>query len=71
MTTVTPSTWTDLRDEIQRRRTATYDVACDLADEGKDGAERAYGRVDVYDEMLRLMAHLAGEPVPEPSGASR
>lgn len=37
--------WTGLRDEIRHLRTACYDHACDLSDEGKD-AERAFGRVD-------------------------
>ena len=54
-----PSTrWDNLRDEIQRLRTAADDHAADLMDEGKD-AERAYGRVEAYDRILDLMNHLA------------
>ena len=49
--------WTDLREEIQHLRTAAYEVATDLSDEGKD-AERAFGRVEAFDQVLALMAHL-------------
>lgn len=56
------TTWTDLLDEIQHLRTSAYDVACDLTEEGKDDrAERAFGRVDAYDEVLRRMAATGGE----------
>ena len=45
----------ELRAEIAARREAVYEHACDLADEGKDGAERAFGRVEAYDEVLEHM----------------
>lgn len=64
MTTDEPATpWTDLRGEIQHLRTAAYDVACDLSDEGADvyGTGRAFGRVDAYDEVLRRMAAIGEE----------
>jgi hypothetical protein len=48
---------TGLRAEIRRLRTSADDHANDLADEGKD-AERAFGRVEAYDAVLKLMAHL-------------
>jgi hypothetical protein len=43
--------------EIERRRTASYEVATDLTGEGKP-SERAFGKVDGYDEVLRLLSHL-------------
>src|SRR5260370_28425175 len=61
--TTTTGPLDDLRDEIQHLRTAAYDLATDLSDEGKD-AERAFGRVDAYDDVLRRMASL-GAPFPE------
>ena len=47
--------WTDLREEIQHLRTAAYEVATDLSDEGQYGTERAFGRVDAYDDVLLRM----------------
>ena len=57
--------WADFLAEIERRRTSSYEVATDLTDEGKD-AERAFGRVDGYDEVLRLV-HSSARSSPEPS----
>ena len=57
--------WAEFLSEIERRRCASYEVATDLSDEGKD-AERAFGKVDGYDEVLRLISSLGavfpGEP---------
>ena len=55
--------WAEFLAEIERRRTASYEVAVDLTDEGKD-AERAFGKVDAYDEVLRLISYL-GAVIPE------
>jgi hypothetical protein len=46
---------TELRAEIQRQRDLHYEHACDLSDEGREGSERAYGRVDAYDDILELL----------------
>lgn len=48
---MTPKPWTDLRAELAERRKN----ACDLADEGKDGNERAFGRIEAYDEIMQWM----------------
>ena len=54
--------WTDLREEIQHLRTAAYDVATDLCDEGRTiSAERAFGKTDALDQVLALMAHTSDE----------
>jgi hypothetical protein len=45
----------ELRAEVQRLRDAHYEVACDLESEGKPGSERAFGRVDAFDTVLRLI----------------
>lgn len=55
------TSWTDLRDEIQDLRTAAYDVATALSDEGKD-AERVFGRVDGYNDVLLRMDRIGDEP---------
>lgn len=47
--------WNRLREEIQHLRTAAYEVATDLSDEGQYGTERAFGRVDAYDDVLLRM----------------
>ena len=55
--------WAELRAAVKRDRDTYYDLATDLADEGKD-AGRTFGRVGTLDEVLALMARLAPEPVP-------
>ncbi len=58
--------WAEFLSEIERRRTASYEVATGLTDEGKD-AERAFGKVDAYDEVLRLISSL-GAVFPDVGG---
>ena len=62
--------WTAFLAEIQHRRAASYDVATDLTGEGQD-AERAFGKVDAYDEVLRLITHLGASFPSEPAKPSR
>jgi hypothetical protein len=52
--------WAELRTELTGRRAATYDVAVDLSDEGRDSAERTFGRVDELDAVMAVMDELAG-----------
>jgi hypothetical protein len=52
--------WTDLRVELARRRASSYTVACDLDDEGKDGAQKMFGHVDGLDEALAVIDHMTG-----------
>ena len=52
--------WADFLAEIERRRAASYDHATDLTGEGKD-AERAFGKVDAYDEVLRLIGAITDQ----------
>ena len=52
------SRWDRLREEIAELRAVHYERACDLADEGKDGDERAFGRVEAYDELLATMERM-------------
>jgi hypothetical protein len=49
-----------LREEVQRLRAAADDHAADLMDEGKD-AERAYGRVEAYDQILSRLSRMEAE----------
>ena len=49
--------WDELRAEIARRREEDHQYACELGDEGKPGEERAFGRVEAYDELMRYMDH--------------
>jgi hypothetical protein len=49
-----------LRDEIRRLRAAADDYAADLMDEGKD-AERAYGRVEAYDQVLARLSRMEAD----------
>jgi hypothetical protein len=51
---------TGLREEVQRLRTAADDHAADLMDEGKD-AERAYGRVEAYDQILARLSRMEAD----------
>jgi hypothetical protein len=53
----TTDSLTGLREEVQHLRTAADECANDFADAGLD-AERAFGRVEAYDAVLKLMAHL-------------
>ena len=53
-------TLAELRAEIQRLRDDCYAIASALEDEGKPGSERAFGRVDALDTVLRLIDHEAG-----------
>ena len=45
----------ELRAEVQRLRDTHYERASALEDEGKPGSERAFGRVDAFDAVLRLI----------------
>jgi len=53
--------WTALREEIQHYRDAHYDRACDLAEEGKDGAEVAFAVAGELGKVLALMDRMEGE----------
>ena len=54
--------WKELREEIRHLRTAAYDVATSLCDEGRTiSAERAFGKTDALDQVLALMAHTSDE----------
>ena len=53
--------WNRLREEIQRERATHYERACDLADEGKDGDERAFGRVEECDYLLTVMDRMEAD----------
>lgn len=44
-----------LRIQVQRDRDIVYSLACEYADEGKP-AERLSGKVEAYDDVLRLLA---------------
>ncbi len=52
-------TTAELRAEVQRLRDTHYEVASALEDEGKPGSERAFGRVDAFDAVLRLIDEAA------------
>ena len=45
----------ELRAEVQRLRDTNYDLASARQDEGKPGSERAFGRVQAFDAVLRLI----------------
>ena len=52
------SRWNLLRAEIAEERVIHYERACDLSDEGTDGDERAFGRVEECDYLLALMERM-------------
>lgn len=48
--------WNRLREEIQRERAAQDEIAADHGELGhRDQEERAFGRVEAYDELLATM----------------
>ena len=51
--------WAELRAELDTRRATTYEVAADLDDEGKDGAERVYGRAEELRDTIAYMDQMA------------
>jgi hypothetical protein len=51
--------WNDLHDELTRRRDTTFEVAGDLDDEGKPGAERTYGRAEGLRDTVACMDLMA------------
>jgi len=51
--------WNRLRAEVQQYRDAHYDRACDLAEEGKDGAEVAFAVAGELGKVLALMDRMA------------
>jgi hypothetical protein len=54
--------WTSLRDHIRQERATQDDLAAEHAEYGRDDqSERAYGRVEAYDEMLATMDRM-GQP---------
>ncbi len=57
--------------EIQRRRTASYEVATDLVYNVGEDAERAFGKVDAYDDVIRLITSLGASFPSEPAKPSR
>ncbi len=52
-------TITELRIAVYRLRDTHYEIAVALEDEGKPGSERAFGRVDAFDAVLRLIDEAA------------
>jgi hypothetical protein len=56
MITATPGTaWAELRAEIAIRRESAHQYACDATSEGLDTEDRAWGRVEAYDDVLRYI----------------
>ena len=51
--------WAELRTELAQRRDSTREVAADLDDEGKDGAERVYGRAEELRDIVTYMDQMA------------
>jgi hypothetical protein len=51
--------WAELRTELDSRRDSTFEVAGDLDDEGKDGAERTYGRAEELRDTVAYMDLMA------------
>lgn len=50
--------WNQLRDRLTGERTIIHDHACDLSDEAKAGAERAFAKVEALDEVLTEMKRM-------------
>jgi hypothetical protein len=51
--------WNELHGELTRRRDTIIEVASDLDDEGKPGAERTYGRAEELRDTLAQMDLMA------------